>query len=60
MKIGDKAKVSPKLTGEPDWVEGYCNCYQGQSGKNFLRRGEMTAARGGWIVDVAYRRFWRG
>ncbi len=22
MKIGDKAKVSPTLTGEPDWVEG--------------------------------------
>lgn len=22
MKVGDKAKVSPKLTGENDWIEG--------------------------------------
>lgn len=22
MKVGDKAKVSPQLTGESDWVEG--------------------------------------
>jgi hypothetical protein len=22
MKKGDKAKVSPKLTGENDWIEG--------------------------------------
>ena len=22
MKLGEKAKVSPQLTGEPDWVEG--------------------------------------
>ena len=22
MKEGDKAKVSPKLTGEQDWIEG--------------------------------------
>lgn len=22
MKVGDKAKVSPILTGESDWVEG--------------------------------------
>ena len=22
MKVGDKAKVSPAFTGEPDWVEG--------------------------------------
>ena len=22
MKKGDKAKVSPKITGESDWVEG--------------------------------------
>lgn len=22
MKTGDKAKVSPKLTGERDWIEG--------------------------------------
>ena len=22
MKVGEKAKVSPQLTGEPDWVEG--------------------------------------
>ena len=22
MKKGDKAKVSPKLTGEQDWIEG--------------------------------------
>ncbi len=22
MKKGDKAKVSPKLTGEPEWIEG--------------------------------------
>ena len=22
MKVGDKAKVSPQLTGETDWIEG--------------------------------------
>jgi hypothetical protein len=22
MKEGEKAKVSPKITGQPDWVEG--------------------------------------
>ena len=22
MKLGEKARVSPQLTGEPDWVEG--------------------------------------
>ncbi len=22
MKVGDKAKASPQLTGESDWVEG--------------------------------------
>ena len=56
MKVGEKAKVSPQLTGEPDWVEGEVidieqNPFKGivisikdRLGRNILGRGTVFPA----------------